>query len=255
MTQTGSNEPPVTNEPQKWLPPVQTASATFHNAGTAVQNVKAGEAVAGSSSAPSLGETYDGSAELVPEMGGMADKAFAAFGEIVVARQMPGVTQRRVTLRPTTLGFSNERPYYLLQQANGATVAIYIAHFGHDLYMSWTLFIRPVLNWIVIGIIAAVAFLTGFLPGAALSGALAIPSFILSFILWSLPVGIVGSFLKGSFTAFFIRQLNMFDAEDIRAMCMVTHRSLLEAADTVGIQLQILSRKEQFFGGRRDRLI
>lgn len=216
-------------------------------------NPPADAPLSGSTSIPRLGEVQDGSAELASGLGHQASEVFTVFGDVIADREIPGVTQRRIWLNPGTFSGA-QRPYYLLQQANGATAAVYIAAYGKDLYLSWKLFIRPVLNWILLAILAGASFLFGFLPLAD-EGVEALAGFLAAFFVLCLLVGFAGTFLKRNFLAFFFRELTLFDYEDIQAMCMITHQAMLQAADAVGIQVHVLSQKEQFYGGRRDRLI
>jgi hypothetical protein len=74
-------------------------------------------------------------------------------------------------------------------------------------------------------------------------------------VLFALLVAGVGLVLKRNPLAFFIKELDAFDADDIAAMTLAVHKSLLQAVDKVGIDIHLLRMKEQFRGGRRDRLI
>jgi hypothetical protein len=68
-------------------------------------------------------------------------------------------------------------------------------------------------------------------------------------------VGVAGKFIRGNWMSFFFKQLTPFDIDDITAMSLAVHHSLLESADTVGISMKLLRPKETFRGGQRERVI
>ena len=51
--------------------------------------------------------------------------------------------------------------------------------------------------------------------------------------------------------AFFVIEPNLFDADDITAMSLTAHKSLLRAMDSSGIDMSKLRLKQDFQGGRR----
>ncbi len=64
-------------------------------------------------------------------------------------------------------------------------------------------------------------------------------------------IAIAGRILKGNFLAFFFIEPNVFDAEDITAMSLSAHKSLIRALDNTGIDVTKLRLKQNFKGGRR----
>jgi hypothetical protein len=62
---------------------------------------------------------------------------------------------------------------------------------------------------------------------------------------------VAGRVLRGSAWVFFIIQPNVFDAEDITAMSLSAHKSILRALDGSGIDISKLRLKQTFKGGRR----
>jgi hypothetical protein len=71
----------------------------------------------------------------------------------------------------------------------------------------------------------------------------------------TLIAALIGRFTKGDFLAFFFKVPNIFDAEDITAMGLSTHKSLLRALDSVGIDSSKLRPKQDFKGGRKGELV
>jgi hypothetical protein len=64
-------------------------------------------------------------------------------------------------------------------------------------------------------------------------------------------VGIAGRIFKGSFSAYYFIEPNLFDAEDITAMGLSAHKTLLRSLDNSGIDVSKLRLKQKFQGGRR----
>ncbi len=209
-----------------------------------------------------LGERIDGWADLVEGAGDRALDVASAFHERISARQMPDVTHESANLSTSSI-LGRRRPYQLIRTPTGATLAVYIGSFGKDLYISWDLFIRTVWNMTVIwGILGSAAFLglfsareTDLWGRSSFSFSSWIISTIGLSILFAFLVACAGFMLRRGFFGFFVKELDFFDADDITAMALAVHKSLLQAADTVGIDIHLLRVKEQFRGGRRDRLI
>lgn len=74
---------------------------------------------------------------------------------------------------------------------------------------------------------------------------------IIGFIL----VAVAGAIFKGTWKAFFAQQVTLFPLHDATAMVLGVHSTLIQAAESVGIKRELLRPKEQFRGGRRDRLV
>ncbi len=70
---------------------------------------------------------------------------------------------------------------------------------------------------------------------------------VLGFIL----LGIAGRIIKGRFFAYFFIEPNVFDAEDITAMSLSVHKSIIRSLDDAGIDISKLRVKQTFRGGRR----
>jgi hypothetical protein len=66
---------------------------------------------------------------------------------------------------------------------------------------------------------------------------------------------LAGWWLKGYALAFLVRQITLYTLHDTTAMLLAVHGSLVQAAESAGIDKHLLRPKEQFHGGRRDRLV
>ena len=161
-----------------------------------------------------------------------------------------------------------QRPYHLVLHQVGATTAIYVSAFGRDLYVSWDLFVSLVWKlrtFVIILAVAAVISVPGFLIGAGLGPDNFVGLFS-GFVGWLFAtignaiglaffVGLAGLVLRRSFWAFFREEYNHFRADDITAMTLAVHHSILEGLDSIGVDRALVRPKEQFRAGRRERII
>ena len=210
-----------------------------------------------------LGYFLDGWADLIEGMGEKAEEVRQKVITGLTDRKMPSIYPIEVDGFASMTG-SELRHYLLSTTRPGATTAIYVGKHGVDLYASWRTFIHPVFNLKVIGAFLLVAAGLGLMIGGIDRGTdwygRATTSFSFSgwllttlFILFVTCVlaAIAGRIFKGSFMAFFFIEPNIFDAEDITAMSLSAHKSLLRALDNSGIDVTKLRLKREFKGGRR----
>lgn len=202
-----------------------------------------------------LGARIDGWADLLDGMGERADELATEFQDRMSKRALPNIRLETTTLIASSTS-GDRRPYFLAATQTGATTTVRIGKFGTDLYLAWDLYVRPLINPIVILAILGLAFL--FSSGALDSGMFAVPVFLVSIIFhcfWmSAVVGFAGRVFRGSWLGFFFKEVTPFDANDISAMNLAVHHSLLQAADVVGIDIHQLRAKELFRSGDRNRL-
>jgi hypothetical protein len=71
-------------------------------------------------------------------------------------------------------------------------------------------------------------------------------------ILFVFLMATVGRLIKGDNLAYFFIEPSWFDAEDITAMGLSVHKSILRSLDASGIDISKLRLKQTFKGGRRD---
>jgi len=210
-----------------------------------------------------LGERLDGWADLVDGAGSQAEQTQAIFQQLMVERGIPWMTTLPVTI--SAEGLTGERRLFTNAFHNaGATITVYIGRAGKDLYLAWDAFIRDVYNWwVILGIIVSSVLLaipTALSPGYFGGGS------NFDFIRWvagvigwglflTLLVRVTGKILKGKASWYLKNYINEFVADDITAMMLATHHSILQATDLVGIDRSLLRAKEHFKAGQRDRLI
>ena len=213
-----------------------------------------------------LGYFLDGWAELIEGMGDKATEVRTNVLEQLRERKMPGiVVSSKIGI--VTITAAERREYTITTTAPGATTTIYVGQHGSDLYTSWRTFILPVLNQKVLLIALGIATFLGLFSGGiresggGLFGGPSQTAFsllgwigatIAYCILAAAGLMIAGRVLKGSIWAFIFIEPTIFDAEDITAMSLSAHKSLLRALDSVGIESSKLRIKQNFKGGHRD---
>lgn len=216
-----------------------------------------------------LGLRLDGWADLIDGAGSQADDLLQFVHRRLSVREMPQVSLDDRAL--TVGGMAGERRrYHLVGHQVGATLALYIASFGHDLYVTWDLFVRRVWNKSLLIAIVIFAGITNIFWGiGGLIGGIESEKFwvflsglfgwvigtAFSAIGICILVGVAGLILKRSFWAFLTYEYNHFRADDIAAMMFAVHHSILEGLDSIGVDRALIRPKEQFLAGRRERVI
>jgi hypothetical protein len=258
------SETPAAVQPPVYVPPAQTTPAPFFTPPAPTlppalapnPNLAGGQtAYAGTLQIDRLGQRLDGWADLVDGAGERATAVENAFITEVQARRMPQVSITHADLTPGGLA-GKRRGYALVQSYSGATMGVYITAFGKDLYLTWDLFVRPVILWRNLLIMLGIAAGLSLIPQL---GDFSIFSWILNTIGVLIPVVIValilGKTMRNSTLSFFIQEIDLFAADDITAMMFGAHHALLGALDGVGIDTTLLRKKESFYAGRRERVI
>lgn len=205
----------------------------------------------------SLGARLDGWADLIPAAGTKTADVRAAFDAELQSCNVPQTNIVRTELTPGGLS-GQRRPYLLVQSYTGATMAVFISEFGNSLYLSWELFVRPVIKWREILIMLGVAFFLALLPQLA-SQNFGLFGLLFGTIGWTIPIAIgaaiFGKVMRNSIWALFVQEIDLFAADDVTAMMLAAHKSILKALDVVGVESSQLRSKSEFRAGRRERLI
>ena len=208
-----------------------------------------------------LGLRIDGWADLVEGAGDKEDQARKELEKMVRGKDMPETSVNPTIISPT---YGNKkRKYIVVEMPNGATVATYVGAFGKDLYAKWDVFVKPLLNMTVIYILLGIGGLFGLISafGKDYYGNtnFSFISLVATFVGWviggAILIAIAGFVLRRNILAFFFKQLDEFDLDDIAALTIATHKAMLSALDIVGIKANVLRIKEHFVAGTRDRLI
>lgn len=226
-----------------------------------------------------LGDRIDGWADLIDNASQHTQELQKFVWQRLHERHMPEISCRDYRLTPGRWA-GEERLYHLAAHRIGATIAVYIAAFGRDLYVSWDLFVKQVWNRAVLyaililsGIISLISYLGSLGAVGRYSSSLgrvgryltlgtvvggfvgAIFSTIGMAIGFGILLGIAGLVLKRNFWAFLKLQYTHFRLDDVAAMGLAVHHSLLEGLDHIGVSRASIRPKEQFRAGRRERII
>ena len=214
-----------------------------------------------------LGVFLDGWSDIVEGVGSKAMEVRQNILNILKERQMPEIEVMKTTLFVGLISQDN-RDYLVSQTFPGARTTIYIAQHGKDLYASWRTWIEPVFNWNLWRLILVGAAVLGLITGGiGKSGGFYGPSkTTFSFVGWiaatigylitvAIILAIAGRIIKGRFTAYFFVEPNVFDADDITAMSISVHKSVLRALDSAGIDSSKLRLKRDFKAGRKDDVV
>jgi hypothetical protein len=216
-----------------------------------------------------LGVFLDGWADLVEGKGAKATEVKQNVYKFLLERNMPDIVVAEVN---GSVGIgSSKRPYNIAATHPSATTAIYVGEHGQDMYVSWRTFIKPQLSNAVIAL-GIISLLLGLLAGFGvisfpfrLFGQSIVSSFtvmlftlvsslvtaLFIFGFFSFVLGVLGVVFKGDFRAFFFVEPNIFDAEDITAMGLSAHKSIIRSLDSTGdIDITQLRLKQNFKGGR-----
>ena len=158
----------------------------------------------------------------------------------------------------TAPGLVAEQRDYFIVTRYVAMVAVYIAGFGKDLYVSWALFAQGEIalgRLIALGLLSALfGFLGSFQVQLFGNPQFNLGSFVVNtitmFIIFFIIVAVIGALRQRDPIALLRGPLNEFQRDDLLALAIAVHKSLLHAIDSVGIDTKILRVKEQFSATR-----
>jgi len=189
----------------------------------------------------SLGGWMDSWSEVVEGEAEAADKVTEAFIEEIKTADVEGVGISSADL--VSKGAA-PRKYHIVHNGRGSNLAVRIAPYGKDLWVSWDLFTRRSPNWLTLGIwLGAIVFL--LLVGGILSWVFY--SFMTSLsVFFSLALSLVlvtgfglmlaGKILKDDVWGLFINELDDFELDDASALSSLVDNSLVNALDAVLIE-------------------
>ena len=196
---------------------------------------------------------------------GMGEKAEDVLREVASGlqdRQMPNVN---TVLRPAKAdSMSKQRRLHIINTTSpGATTTIFIGKHGNDLYVAWRTFIRPVINQQILMLMLLIDGFLGLVLGGFTGRSSGFTSNVrFSFIGWVevtvilmilsvLLMMLAGKLIRDDVLVFFFVKPNLFDADDIAAMSLSAHKTILRALDLIGIDSSKLRIKQNFKGGRQ----
>ena len=223
---------------------------------------QAGPRLGSMSMAPnSLGVFLDGWADIAEGIGERVEEVQNIIHQSLLERDMPEVKVEAVRV---TAGMLSEKRHYLVTSTYpGITTTIRAGRYGKDLFVTWSTYIKPVFNWKILGGILGVAFLFALIDGGWSSIFTFFGIFGLLFITLSL-VGLFGLlFITLSLVGLFVYrdplwvvivQPTIFDADDLVAMSLAAHKSILKALDQVGVDIALLRAKQDYHRKRSEEV-
>lgn len=179
-----------------------------------------------------LGDRVDGWADLISGIGDKESEVKNRVVQIITPKLPAYVTLKQASISDP---YGKKREYIVLEMQNGATITIYVKASGGDLYVTWSLYVKPMLNTRGCLINSLLTILTGGI-------------YLILYIA-------LHAIVQVNPQIALFKVLSEFDADDITTITLLVHQSLLASLDAVGIQAQVLRVKEQFAAGRRERLI
>ena len=217
----------------------------------------------------SMGILVDMWADLIPGYGAKAEEFREAYRAHRTAKSIPGLEVKASNFYST--GFS--QPYRIMERnrRDPATVMVYIAKQGEDLYLSWRAYMQNDLNPSRFYILFWGSFLITVLLSRAISIA---PLELFPFFAWdqdfasnviklaaytvtaSLVFGFIAAlygyfFRNGDYLALFRYKSSEIYIDDIIALTVAIHQSILAGTDTLGIDRASLQEAEPIFKKRR----
>jgi len=213
----------------------------------------------------------DGWADVVENRGEVVTKVIDLLFDVLSNRQMPDVRITRSSYTHSEMGGPSQTRFYTLTGTYPkGTTYIYVGDHGQDLLVSWRTFVKPVANienFLAIGLISFfIAFFVGWgvnsmsrysILGTPLYDGfgLQLTCFTFTFgffaLLFASLFALAGRVLHGDISYYFQRQPTLFDIDDITAMSITVHKSLLSALETVGIEKDLLRLKQDFTAGQQ----
>lgn len=227
-----------------------------------------------------LGYYMDGWADLIEGMGSKAEDVRADVMKQLVERGMPDVVVEAINMNEGILS-DKHRNYVVTATFPGVTTTIYVSEHGSDLFASWRTFVRTTIDEELMSVYGVISFLltiAGYIinnwsdiinlnVGKIFKGLLnpdninnytllsLITYFLIILLIILFLAVIAGIIIKQNILAFILKEPSLFDKEDIAAMSLTVHKTLIRSLDTVGIDVSKLRLKGEFKNGRRGEKI
>jgi uncharacterized membrane protein len=186
-----------------------------------------------------LGVRSDGWSDIIENDAELVDRVKQAFLDEINAQGLPGV---RVTDVNLTSDSMETRPYQMVSDNRGTTIAVRIAPFGKNLFVGWDLYTRREINWLTVGLLAGIVLVLAVLDVILTSlnyGPLGFfHNFFTTlgaFISWLLVPGLVilllGKILKDDWLAFYVKNMDEFAVDDAVSLSTIVDNLLTRAVE------------------------
>lgn len=210
-----------------------------------------------------VGELVDMWTHLFEGLSGKSDEFWKAYNKAKNTRSLPGVSEYD-SLQAT--GINAPARSMEFNRSRTVTVTVYLARQGGDLYVSWRAFVQAPISLFKIILLLLAAVLFSLLN----SGAYIMPfnsntinlyyvnteQFLTNLVASSLVL--LGVFFalgffnrKGDIWGMLRQPIYELYFDELSAMSMAIHRSLIDAADSLGVQTANIEPHEPFYERRR----
>ena len=185
-----------------------------------------------------LGVRSDGWSDVVEGGSPLMEAVKNDFLAEIRSSNLPGLNMAEANL---TCGAGESRPYQILQNGKGATVAVRIAPYGRDLTVSWDLFTRKSINWLTIGLLGGGVLLfavlyvliNGYYGSGFFEELFGMINMFLNLLLVpGLFIMLLGKMLKDDWMAYYVNDLNPFAMDDAINLTTIVDRSLSKAIES-----------------------
>jgi hypothetical protein len=197
-----------------------------------------------------LGARIDSWADLAAGAAEKASEIDENFVNEINAREIPQVMIEKVEFAE---GYA-KKAYHVVRSPYG-NIAVHLNPSGKDLSMGWSLYVHRAPNWLMLGILAAIAFGISFLTslGSVYSFGVFFVSWIFGTFRWLLDVAILaliaGYVWKGNFWYFFMSAPGELAKDELSGLTMSVHHCLLAAAEKAGLDVEKIRAKNTFRAG------
>lgn len=206
-----------------------------------------------------VGELVDIWADLVEGYGDKAADFWTAFYESFSQRQIKTVTDSRERL--TSTGFYPSSREMTFIRRDPVTIAVFVAKQGADLYVSWRAFIQGKISqlrvaaWLVIVGLASLPFSfdTDVWRGTTeFNSDSFLKTYLIILAITGILIGLNGLFYrKGDILGLLRESLHELQVDELASLSAAVHKSILTAADKVGIDTTKLEPREPFYINRQ----
>lgn len=208
-----------------------------------------------------VGDLLERWADIVEEFGEKAGEFWEAFDEEIKRRDIPRL-QNEWKLLSTNRTFDTRQREVRFVRRGPVAIAVLIARQGEDLYLSWRCFLKnKVLAWKVVALAAIAAFIGWPL---AYDGALfteasyhLVQHVIAGVVVFFLIVVLIAAYgflrREGDLWSLLREQAHELQYDEVASLTTAVHKSLIHAADKVGIDSTKLEPREPVYLGRQRR--
>lgn len=185
-----------------------------------------------------LGVKMDSWAEILEDAGPKEESISKAFVDEIENLKIEGI---RVTSADLSCGKGGIRKYLLVYNGKGSNAAVRFTPLGKDLFITWDLFARRTVNWILAGgllggsfvlsILGAIARGLG-LGGGFLAGFVGFFELFLGFMVaGSLVTLLCGQLFKDDIWYYFFNSLDDFALDDANALGIIVDNAVTAALE------------------------